>query len=82
MAMLCGASSIRDAIAFPKSATGRDLLIDAPSRVTEDRGECISVQLPESKELIISIKVLGMYEMHLILRVQQSQSIQMFSCTK
>ncbi len=37
MAMLCGASSIRDVIAFPKSATGRDLLVKAPSSVTEDQ---------------------------------------------
>ena len=37
MAMLCGASSIRDVIAFPKSATGRDLLVNAPSSVTVDQ---------------------------------------------
>ena len=37
IAMLCGSNSIRDVIAFPKSATGRDLLVDAPARVTEEQ---------------------------------------------
>jgi aspartyl-tRNA synthetase len=35
--MLCGANSIRDVIAFPKSATGRDLLVNAPANVTNEQ---------------------------------------------
>ena len=37
VAMLCGANSIRDVIAFPKSATGRDLLVDAPAAVSKEQ---------------------------------------------
>lgn len=45
MAMLCGASSIRDVIAFPKSATGRDLLVKAPSQVTEEQLSEYSIEV-------------------------------------
>ena len=37
VAMLCGSNSIRDVIAFPKSATGRDLLVDSPAEVTKEQ---------------------------------------------
>jgi len=33
--LMCGAESIRDVIAFPKTQRGQDLLIDAPTPVTE-----------------------------------------------
>ena len=33
---LCRATSLRDVIAFPKSATGRELLVDSPAGVGED----------------------------------------------
>ena len=35
--MLCNANSIRDVIAFPKSATGRDLLVSSPAAVTNEQ---------------------------------------------
>ena len=35
--MMCGADSIRDVIAFPKTQRGQDLLIDAPTPVTEQQ---------------------------------------------
>lgn len=34
MSILCNASSIRDVIAFPKAAGGKDLVVDSPSEVT------------------------------------------------
>jgi aspartyl-tRNA synthetase len=33
MAMLCGTPSIRDVIAFPKTSSGRDLMVGSPSSV-------------------------------------------------
>ena len=36
MAILCNAASIRDVIAFPKSASGTDLLFKSPSPSTEE----------------------------------------------
>ncbi len=35
--MMCGAESIRDVIAFPKTQRGQDLLIEAPTPVTEQQ---------------------------------------------
>ena len=35
--MMCGADSIRDVIAFPKTQRGQDLLIDTPTPVTEQQ---------------------------------------------
>jgi len=37
VALMCGAESIRDVIAFPKTQRGQDLLVDAPSAVTEQQ---------------------------------------------
>ena len=34
MSILCHASSIRDVIAFPKAAGGKDLVVNSPSEVT------------------------------------------------
>ena len=36
VALLCGAPSLRDVIAFPKSATGQELLTGAPAAVQDD----------------------------------------------
>ena len=35
--LMCGADSIRDVIAFPKTQRGQDLLIDTPTPVTEQQ---------------------------------------------
>ncbi|KAG0226886.1 hypothetical protein BGW41_004063 [Actinomortierella wolfii] len=37
MAILCGTSSIRDVIAFPKSTSGRDLVVESPSPLTPEQ---------------------------------------------
>ncbi|KAF9179664.1 aspartyl-tRNA synthetase 2, mitochondrial, partial [Haplosporangium sp. Z 767] len=37
MAILCETPSIRDVIAFPKSASGRDLVVESPSALTEQQ---------------------------------------------
>ena len=37
LAMLTGASSIRDVIAFPKSANGNDLMTEAPSNIIQEQ---------------------------------------------
>lgn len=34
MSILCNASSIRDVIAFPKAAGGKDPVVNSPSEVT------------------------------------------------
>ena len=49
--LMCGASSIRDVIAFPKTASGYDPLMDSPVEVSaeqlKDYGLCL---LPKKKE--------------------------------
>ena len=35
MSILCKADSMKDVIAFPKSFTGRDLLMESPSSIEE-----------------------------------------------
>ena len=47
VAILAGASSIRDVIAFPKTQSGADLLFDAPSPVTEDQLRELHLKLLE-----------------------------------
>ncbi|KAI8345500.1 tRNA synthetases class II-domain-containing protein [Mortierella sp. GBAus27b] len=37
MAILCETGSIRDVIAFPKSASGRDLVVESPSGLTDQQ---------------------------------------------
>ena len=36
VAIVCGAASIRDVIAFPKSIDGKDSMCKAPTTITED----------------------------------------------
>jgi aspartyl-tRNA synthetase len=49
VAMLCGVSSIRDVIAFPKTAKGTDLMTDAPARVEEKQLRELHLELRAAK---------------------------------
>jgi aspartyl-tRNA synthetase len=42
---MCGADSIRDVIAFPKTQRGQDMLTGAPSRVAEQQLRELHVKL-------------------------------------
>ena len=46
-AILCGAASIREVIAFPKTQSGADLLFDAPSEVAPHQLRDLSLQIGE-----------------------------------
>ncbi len=43
--LLCGAESIRDVIAFPKNAKARDLMLDAPSNISQDQLDVLHIRL-------------------------------------
>jgi aspartyl-tRNA synthetase len=43
--LLSGAPSLRDVIAFPKTQRGQDLLMDAPSTVSDDQLEELSIRV-------------------------------------
>jgi len=50
-AVMNGQSSIRDFIAFPKNTSGRDMMIDAPSRIDTNQLEELSLRMiPGEKE--------------------------------
>ena len=46
MALACGAPSIRDVIAFPKSSDGRDLMAGAPSDISREEYELYHLSKP------------------------------------
>jgi len=46
--MMAGAESIRDVIAFPKTQRGQDLLVDAPSAVTEQQLRDLHIRIRAS----------------------------------
>ncbi len=51
-AIFGGSDSIRDYIAFPKNNSGRDVMIDSPSKIAQDQLQELSIQLlakPETK---------------------------------
>jgi len=50
VALFAEATSIRDVIAFPKTATGTDLMVDAPSAISEEQMEELHVALRQSKK--------------------------------
>jgi aspartyl-tRNA synthetase len=43
--LICGADSLRDVIAFPKSQKGTDLMTDAPTPVSDDQLEELFIRL-------------------------------------
>jgi aspartyl-tRNA synthetase len=49
-AMFAGLDSIRDVIAFPKNNNGRDMMIDAPSRVADAQLEELYLKLKPAKD--------------------------------
>ncbi|GGZ19149.1 aspartate--tRNA ligase [Echinicola pacifica] len=48
-AIFGGSDSIRDYIAFPKNNSGRDVMIDSPSAISEDQLQELSIQLALKK---------------------------------
>jgi aspartyl-tRNA synthetase len=46
--LMAGAESIRDVIAFPKTQRGQDLLVDAPSPVTEQQLRDLHIRIRQS----------------------------------
>ncbi|MEM1123765.1 MAG: amino acid--tRNA ligase-related protein, partial [Bacteroidota bacterium] len=50
-AVLNGQSSIRDFIAFPKNNQGRDMMIDAPSPISEEQLEELSIGVVKSESV-------------------------------
>lgn len=49
-ALFGGSDSIRDYIAFPKNNSGRDVMIDSPSTISEAQLEELGIQLREKKD--------------------------------
>lgn len=45
ISMFAGLDSIRDTIAFPKNNSGRDVMIDAPSNISEEQLKELSIKL-------------------------------------
>ena len=50
IAMLCGTSSIRDVIAFPKTAKGTDLMTDSPAQVEPRQLRDLHLELKAAKK--------------------------------
>jgi len=42
---MCGTNSIKDVIAFPKTASGNDLTVSSPSDISKKRMEEYKIQL-------------------------------------
>jgi aspartyl-tRNA synthetase len=52
--MMCGAESIRDVIAFPKTQRGQDLLVDAPTPVTEQQLRDLHIRVRPSDSVKVA----------------------------
>ena len=52
--LMCGAESIRDVIAFPKTQRGQDLLIDAPTPVTEQQLRDLHIKVRPSDAIKVA----------------------------
>ncbi len=50
VAVMAGQSSIRDFIAFPKNNQGRDVMIDAPSRLDESQWSDLHLRALETPD--------------------------------
>jgi aspartyl-tRNA synthetase len=50
VAILCGATSIRDVIAFPKTQSGTDLLFNAPTPVDQSQLDELSLRVVEKPD--------------------------------
>jgi len=50
VALFAGIESIRDVIAFPKNNSGRDMMIDTPSTISEDQLKELSLKLDLQKD--------------------------------
>ena len=48
-ALLCGTTSIRDVIAFPKTGDGKDLMMDGPSEVLKEQLKELHIKLEKEK---------------------------------
>jgi aspartyl-tRNA synthetase len=47
VAMFAGVESIRDVIAFPKNNAGRDMMIDTPSKISDEQLKELSIKIVE-----------------------------------
>jgi aspartyl-tRNA synthetase len=56
MAILCGTPSIRDVIAFPKTAKGTDLMTDAPAGVEPKQLRELHIELKVPKNEAAQVK--------------------------
>ncbi|MCR4619131.1 MAG: aspartate--tRNA ligase [Paludibacteraceae bacterium] len=50
VALLAGLDSIRDCIAFPKNNKGRDVMIEAPSKIDDEQLKELNIAIVENKE--------------------------------
>jgi len=50
VSLFAGLDSIRDCIAFPKNTSGRDVMIDAPSRIEPEQLEELGLSLNKLKK--------------------------------